>query len=114
MRLSLTRTTADAFRSFRSRGLVARRIVPFVREGEAIAAGQRIGMIRFGSRVDVYLPPATVALVVEGQTATAGETVLADFSALQAEPMVKTELAGGGCGAFEKAIYPEHGDAPCI
>ena len=71
-------------------GLVARRIVPFVREGEVIAAGQRIGMIRFGSRVDVYLPPGTVALVAEGQTATAGETVLADFSALQAEPMVKT------------------------
>ena len=58
-------------------GLVARRIVPFVRAGEAIAAGQRIGMIRFGSRVDVYLPAGTTALVAEGQTAIAGETVLA-------------------------------------
>jgi phosphatidylserine decarboxylase len=66
-------------------GLVARRIVPFVREGEAVMAGQRIGMIRFGSRVDVYLPAATAPLVVEGQIATAGETVLADFAALQAE-----------------------------
>jgi phosphatidylserine decarboxylase len=65
-------------------GLVARRIVPFVREGDAIAAGQRIGMIRFGSRVDVYLPEGARALVAEGQTAIAGETVLADLKA--AEP----------------------------
>jgi phosphatidylserine decarboxylase len=65
-------------------GLVARRIVPFVREGEAVAAGQRIGMIRFGSRVDVYLPEGTRPLVAEGQIATAGETVIADFRA--AEP----------------------------
>ncbi|HXD14832.1 MAG TPA: phosphatidylserine decarboxylase [Xanthobacteraceae bacterium] len=65
-------------------GLVARRIVPFVREGDAIAAGQRIGMIRFGSRVDVYLPEGAQALVAEGQTAIAGETVLADLKA--AEP----------------------------
>jgi phosphatidylserine decarboxylase len=60
-------------------GLVARRIVAFAREGEAIGAGQRIGMIRFGSRVDVYLPEGTRPLVAEGQTALAGETVLADF-----------------------------------
>jgi len=65
-------------------GLVARRIVSFAREGEAIGAGQRIGMIRFGSRVDVYLPEGSRALVAEGQTAIAGETVLADFKA--AEP----------------------------
>jgi len=60
-------------------GLIARRIVPFVREGEAVAAGSRIGMIRFGSRVDVYLPEGARALVAEGQTALAGETVLADL-----------------------------------
>jgi phosphatidylserine decarboxylase len=64
-------------------GLVARRIVPFVREGQMVAAGQRIGMIRFGSRVDVYLPEGMRFLAAEGQTATAGETVLADFSALE-------------------------------
>jgi phosphatidylserine decarboxylase len=58
-------------------GLVARRIVPFVREGDVVAAGQRIGMIRFGSRVDVYLPAGARALVAEGQTAIAGETMLA-------------------------------------
>ena len=64
-------------------GLVARRIVPFVREGEAVGAGQRIGMIRFGSRVDVYLPEGTRPLVAEGQTAIAGETVLADLELLE-------------------------------
>lgn len=60
-------------------GLVARRIVPFAREGETIGVGQRIGMIRFGSRVDLYLPAGTRALVAEGQTAIAGETVLAEL-----------------------------------
>jgi phosphatidylserine decarboxylase len=64
-------------------GLVARRIVPFVREGETVAAGQRIGMIRFGSRVDVYLPEGARPLVGEGQTAIAGETVLADLKAAE-------------------------------
>jgi phosphatidylserine decarboxylase len=62
-------------------GLVARRIVPFVQEGQAVAAGDRIGMIRFGSRVDVYLPEGGRAVVAEGQTAIAGETVLADLTA---------------------------------
>ena len=61
-------------------GLVARRIVPFVQEGQAVAAGDRIGMIRFGSRVDVYLPEGGRALVAEGQSAIAGETVLADLA----------------------------------
>jgi phosphatidylserine decarboxylase len=61
-------------------GLVARRIVPFTREGETVGAGQRIGMIRFGSRVDVYLPEGTQLLVTSGQTAIAGETVLADLN----------------------------------
>jgi phosphatidylserine decarboxylase len=64
-------------------GLVARRIVPFVREGETVAAGQRIGMIRFGSRVDVYLPEGARPQVGEGQTAIAGETVLADLKAAE-------------------------------
>ena len=60
-------------------GLVARRIVCFVRPGEGVGAGERIGMIRFGSRVDVYLPEGVKALVAEGQTAVAGETVIADL-----------------------------------
>jgi phosphatidylserine decarboxylase len=60
-------------------GLVARRIVSFVREGQTLAAGERFGLIRFGSRLDVYLPEGTRPLVSEGQTAIAGETILADF-----------------------------------
>ena len=60
-------------------GLVARRIVPFVKPGDIIAAGQRIGLIRFGSRVDVYLPHGTDAKVVLGQTVLGGETVLAEI-----------------------------------
>ena len=59
-------------------GLVARRIVPFIKPGDIVAAGQRIGLIRFGSRVDVYLPHGTDANVLLGQTVIAGETVLAE------------------------------------
>jgi phosphatidylserine decarboxylase len=62
-------------------GLIARRIVCFAREGATIATGERIGMIRFGSRVDVYLPDTVRPLVAEGQTAIAGETVIADLRA---------------------------------
>jgi phosphatidylserine decarboxylase len=67
-------------------GLIARRIVSFTREGDSLGAGQRIGMIRFGSRVDVYLPEGTRILAGEGQIATAGETVIADLTASEAEP----------------------------
>jgi len=67
-------------------GLVARRIVCFKRAGTSVAAGERIGMIRFGSRVDVYLPEGTRPLVAEGQTAIAGETVIAELRAGGREP----------------------------
>lgn len=60
-------------------GLVARRIIAFVEEGASVAAGQRVGLIRFGSRCDVYLPEGVVPLVLIGQRAIAGETVLADL-----------------------------------
>jgi phosphatidylserine decarboxylase len=59
-------------------GLIARRIISFVSEGQPVGAGERIGMIRFGSRVDVYLPEGLHPLVAEGQAAIAGETLLAD------------------------------------
>jgi len=59
-------------------GLVARRIVPFVKPGDIVAAGQRVGLIRFGSRVDVYLPAGTDSKVLVGQKVIAGETVLAE------------------------------------
>lgn len=61
-------------------GLVAKRIVCFVKEGQSLGAGERFGLIRFGSRLDVYLPIGSRALVSEGQTAIAGETVLADLA----------------------------------
>ncbi|MFN3369930.1 MAG: phosphatidylserine decarboxylase [Sphingomonadaceae bacterium] len=58
-------------------GLVARRIVSFVREGSIVGTGQRVGLIRFGSRVDVFLPTGFEPQVVKGQRAVAGETILA-------------------------------------
>ena len=61
-------------------GFISRRIVTFVDEGNSVGAGQRFGLIRFGSRVDVYLPPGREALVAAGQRAVAGETVVADFA----------------------------------
>jgi phosphatidylserine decarboxylase len=66
-------------------GLVARRIVTFVRQGASVRAGERIGMIRFGSRVDIYLPEGVKPMVAEGQTAVAGETVIADVRAVVRE-----------------------------
>jgi phosphatidylserine decarboxylase len=60
-------------------GLIARRIVCFVREQQPVGAGERFGMIRFGSRLDVYLPEGSAPLVAVGQTSLAGETVLADL-----------------------------------
>lgn len=64
-------------------GLVARRIVPFVKPGDTVGAGQRIGLIRFGSRVDVYLPAGTDSKVLLGQRIIAGETVLAHIGSQQ-------------------------------
>ncbi len=61
-------------------GLVARRIVCDVTEGAELRTGARFGMIRFGSRLDVYLPPEVAPLVAVGQIARAGETVLADLA----------------------------------
>jgi phosphatidylserine decarboxylase len=65
-------------------GLVARRIVSFVRQGDELGAGERFGLIRFGSRVDVYMPTTAQLLVGVGQVAIAGETVLADLRAQEA------------------------------
>jgi phosphatidylserine decarboxylase len=63
-------------------GLVARRIVPFIKPGDIVAAGQRVGLIRFGSRVDVYLPTGTESKVLLGQKVIGGETVLAEIGRL--------------------------------
>ncbi|MEQ1612182.1 MAG: phosphatidylserine decarboxylase [Hyphomicrobiaceae bacterium] len=66
-------------------GLIARRIVTFAGEGDSVGIGQRFGLIRFGSRVDVYLPVNRRGLVAVGQTAIAGETVLADLASEEPE-----------------------------
>lgn len=66
-------------------GLIARRIVTFVHEGDTVGIGQRFGLIRFGSRVDVYLPPGRTALVAIGQRVVCGETVLADLKSDEPE-----------------------------
>jgi phosphatidylserine decarboxylase len=60
-------------------GLVARRIVCHLKEGQEVSTGERFGLIRFGSRVDVFLPENAIPLVVVGQTAIGGETILADM-----------------------------------
>jgi len=60
-------------------GLVARRILSFVKEGDIVDAGQRVGLIRFGSRVDVYLPAGTAPRVLLGQRAIGGETVIGEI-----------------------------------
>jgi phosphatidylserine decarboxylase len=59
-------------------GLIARRIVCNLYDGQQVASGQRIGIIRFGSRVDIYCPPPYVPMVVTGQRMVGGETVIAD------------------------------------
>ena len=61
-------------------GLIARRIRCDIKEGQSVKAGERFGLIRFGSRVDVFLPKGVEPLVIEGQKTVAGETVLADFN----------------------------------
>lgn len=70
-------------------GLVARRILCWVEEGSQVSTGERFGLIRFGSRLDVYLPGNAVPRVAVGQTAVAGETVLADFDSGMATPLVR-------------------------
>lgn len=62
-------------------GLVARRILCWAEQGNDISTGERFGLIRFGSRVDIYLPEGFAPMVAVGQTAVAGETILAEFGA---------------------------------
>ncbi len=71
-------------------GLIARRILCGVREGQAVHAGARFGIIRFGSRTDLYLPPGVESLVQVGQTMVGGETVIAAL-----EPAVRGAAPGG-------------------
>ena len=70
-------------------GLVARRILCWVEAGGEVSVGDRIGIIRFGSRLDVYLPVGVVPRVAVGQTAIAGETIIAEFGQASALPLVR-------------------------
>ena len=71
-------------------GLVARRIVCKLYEGQSVQVGERFGLIRFGSRVDVYLDDGLAPLVIVGQSVIAGETILADFDT--GEPRRRGEI----------------------
>jgi phosphatidylserine decarboxylase len=88
-RNSVTLETADGTRIgvVQIAGLVARRIMCFVEEGQKVHAGHRFGLIRFGSRLDVYLPHGIAPMVAVGQTAVAGETILADLTAATQIPL---------------------------
>ncbi|MFA5949877.1 MAG: phosphatidylserine decarboxylase [Hyphomicrobium sp.] len=66
-------------------GLIARRIMTFTAEGDSVGAGERFGLIRFGSRVDTYLPAGATALIAVGQRAIGGETVFADLKSTEPE-----------------------------
>ena len=72
-------------------GLVARRILGFVQKGQSLRTGERFGLIRFGSRVDVYLPDGVAPLVALGQSMIAGETVLADLASKDAPRLGRDE-----------------------
>ena len=91
MSLAMHTATGHTIAFVQIAGLVARRIVCQVMEGDIVQAGQRFGLIRFGSRVDVYLPKDTKPLVAVGQLTTAGETVIADLDSheLQREGEVR-------------------------
>jgi phosphatidylserine decarboxylase len=72
-------------------GLVARRIVCFAKPGQSLRAGDRFGLIRFGSRLDVYLPVGVAPMVSLGQTMIAGETVIADLSSAEPARLAREE-----------------------
>jgi phosphatidylserine decarboxylase len=74
-------------------GLIARRIVTFVGDGASVVQGERVGLIRFGSRVDVYLPEGARVLAEIGQTAIGGETVLAEFMGSEESMALRPELS---------------------
>ena len=72
-------------------GLVARRIVCFAKVGQSLRTGDRFGLIRFGSRLDVYLPPGVAPLVALGQTMIAGESIIADLASAAPARLAREE-----------------------
>ncbi|MDH3580430.1 MAG: phosphatidylserine decarboxylase [Hyphomicrobiales bacterium] len=88
--LTIETPTGERIGCVQIAGLIARRIVTFVGEGNTLGPGERFGLIRFGSRVDVYLPPGANPLVAVGQRAVGGETVLADLKAQEGAREART------------------------
>lgn len=82
--IALRSTGGKDFAVVQIAGLIARRIICTLNEGQAVETGERLGIIRFGSRVDLYLPEGIDPLVIEGQTVLGGETVIADLQAMEA------------------------------
>ncbi|MBL4615953.1 MAG: phosphatidylserine decarboxylase [Magnetovibrio sp.] len=85
MSLSMDTASGHSIAFVQIAGLVARRILCQVKEGDQMQAGQRFGLIRFGSRVDVYLPKGGKSMLSVGQLTTAGETVVADLTSDEAQ-----------------------------
>lgn len=85
----ISSTSGDDIACVQIAGLIARRIVTFAKEGDSIGVGERYGLIRFGSRVDVYLPSGRTALVHVGQRAVGGETVIADLKSTEPERLAR-------------------------
>jgi phosphatidylserine decarboxylase len=88
--MRLATTAGPALGVVQIAGLVARRIRSDVKIGDRLRAGERYGLIRFGSRLDVYLPPGVAPLVAVGQTMVAGETVLANLASGEAARPTET------------------------
>ena len=92
MALALRRADGGLIGCVQIAGWVARRIVCYVKPGQAVAAGERFGHIRFGSRTDLYLPPGARLLVAKGQRMIGGETVVAELAPAVAAPRTAVEF----------------------
>jgi phosphatidylserine decarboxylase len=92
MAIALRRTDGRLIGCVQIAGWVARRIVCRIKAGQTIAAGERFGHIRFGSRTDLYLPPGARLLVAAGQRMIGGETVIAELDPAVATPRTAIEF----------------------
>jgi phosphatidylserine decarboxylase len=92
MALALRRPDGRVIGCVQIAGWVARRIICYVKPGQVVAAGERFGHIRFGSRTDLYLPPGARLLVAPGQRMIGGETVMADLDPVAAGPRTAIEF----------------------
>jgi len=92
MAIALRRADGRLIGCVQIAGWVARRIVCYIKPGQAIAVGERFGHIRFGSRTDLYLPPGSRLLVTAGQRMIGGETVMAELDPAQSVPRAAIEF----------------------